>query len=71
MKLKYNKEDDVLVVEFSKAKIDDAFEANNMLVHVDKQKEPVLVEIFKASDFLSRATKALAGQRRRDVLAAG
>jgi len=59
MRLKYNKEDDVLVVQFSNNKIDDAFEASNMLVHVSADKEPVLIEIFKASDFLSRASKTL------------
>lgn len=59
MKFKYNIKDDVLVIEMSQAKIDDAFEANTMLVHVDKDKEPVLVEIFEASNFLKQAIKTL------------
>lgn len=59
MKLKYNKTDDVLVVEYSKGKIDDAYETENMLIQVNADKEPVLVEIFKASQFLNQAVKTL------------
>ena len=59
MKLKYNKEDDVLIVEYSKDRIDDAFESNNMLVHVNSAQEPVLIEIFKASEFLRATSKVL------------
>ena len=67
MKLKYNKEDDVLIVEYSKDKIDDVYESNNMLVHVNEEKEPVLLEIFKASEFLSEASKSLPSNIKRSL----
>jgi len=67
MKLKYNKEDDVLIVEYSKDKIDDVYESNNMLVHVNEGKEPVLLEIFKASEFLSEASKSLPNDIKRNL----
>lgn len=59
MKLKYNKADDILVIQLSSKKIEDAFEADNMLVHVSSDKEPVLIEIIKASQFFNQEAKAL------------
>ena len=67
MKLKYNKEDDVLIIEYSKDKIDDVYESNNMLVHVNSDKEPVLIEMFKASQFLSEASRSLPSDIRRNL----
>ena len=67
MKLKYNKQDDILVIEYSKDKIDDVYESNNMLVSVNSDKEPVLIEIFKASDFLSEASKSLPRDIKKSV----
>lgn len=68
MKLKFNKEDNVLVVEYSKDKIDDVYESNNMLIHVNHDKEPVLIEIFNASHFLSQASRTLPTEIKRSLL---
>lgn len=59
MKLKYNQEDDTLLIELSDKKIDDTYEADNMLVHVSDDKEPVLIEIIKASQFFSQESRVL------------
>ena len=59
MKVHYNKEDDVLMIELAKKKIDDAYEKANMIVHVAVDKEPVLLEIFKATEFLKDINKTL------------
>lgn len=59
MKLKYNQIDDVLVIELSDKKIDDVFESNNMLVHISDDKEPVLIEILKASQFFNQESQVL------------
>ncbi|MEK7166005.1 MAG: DUF2283 domain-containing protein [Patescibacteria group bacterium] len=67
MKLKYNKTDDVLTIEFSQDKIDDAFEGKDMLIQTNSEKEPVLVEIFKATHFLSRAAKTLPKEVQRQM----
>lgn len=67
MKLNYNRQDDILVIKYSKDKIDDAYESNNMLVHVNADKEPVLIEIFKASEFLSQASKTLPTDVKKSV----
>lgn len=59
MKVQYNKEDDVLMLFLVDKKIDDAYEVNNMIVHVTSDREPVLLEIFQASSFLEKEAKAL------------
>lgn len=49
MKAHYDKESDILMIELARKKIDDAYETKNMIVHVTKDREPVLLEIFQAS----------------------
>lgn len=59
MKVQYNKEDDILMIELVRKKVDDAYETENMIVHVAEDREPVLLEIFKASKFLKDLGKAV------------
>ena len=59
MKVNYNKSDDILLIELSHKKIDDAFETENMIVHIAEDKEPVLLEIFKGSHFLEKAAREM------------
>jgi len=56
---KYYREDDILVVEFSKKPVDDSYEADNTILEVDKKNKPVSLEILHASKFLNLATKNL------------
>ena len=58
MKIKYNREDDVLLIEISNEKIDYAEEAGNMIIHFSKDGRPVLIEILDASEFLTEIMKA-------------
>ena len=41
MKLKYYKEDDILVISFSKKPVDDSYEVGSAILEVDKKGEPV------------------------------
>lgn len=59
MKLKYYKEDDILVMRFSNKPVDDSFEIDSAILEVDKNKEPVSLEILHASDFFNIASKEL------------
>ncbi len=59
MKVKYYKEDDILVVSFSKKPVDDSFEVDNAILEVDKDSAPVSLEILKASKFLDLTSKKL------------
>ena len=59
MKIKYFKDDDILVVRFSEKPVDDSFDVDNAILEVDKNKKPVALEILHASDFLDITSKQL------------
>lgn len=58
MRISYDRERDILLLETSKKEIDYAEEVGSIIVHFSKDKKPVLLEILDASDFISAATKA-------------
>ncbi len=58
MKISYDREEDILMVETAPGKIDYAEEMGPIIVHFNKDDKPVLLEILNASDFLSMATKS-------------
>lgn len=58
MKIKYNKEDDVLIVETAPGNIDHAEEMGPLIVHFTEDDKPVVLEILDASDFLAKAAKS-------------
>ncbi len=57
MKFKYDREEDILIVETDVGYIDHAEEMGPFIVHFTKEGKPVVLEILDASDFLSLATK--------------
>ena len=59
MKVRYDKKENILMIELVNKKIDDAYETENMIVHVDKNKRPVLLEIFDAHQFFKEESKTL------------
>lgn len=54
MNFRYDKEDDVLMIWFSKEKIDFAEQSGDVIMHFSKKKRPVLMEILDASAFLKQ-----------------
>lgn len=59
MKVKYYKEDDILVIKLSERPIDYAEESDWIIMHYDEKKNPVRIEILDASRFLKEESKAL------------
>lgn len=53
MKIKYDEEVDIVIIELSEEDVDYAKEAENMIIHFSKEGRPVLVEILDASEFIS------------------
>lgn len=51
-KVKYSKDVDALLVEFSDKKIDHAEDKGQFIIHYSPEGEPVLLEIFDAKEFL-------------------
>ena len=59
MNFKYNKEDDILMVELNDKPIDYAEQSGNLIVHFSHERESVLLEVLQASKFLKQASKSL------------
>ncbi len=68
MKVQYNKDQDILMIQLIKRKIDDAYETENMIVHVAKDREPVLLEIFNGQEFLKSAARNLPKNVKQEIM---
>ena len=58
-KISYSEDVDILMIQLSNKKVDDAYETDRMIVHVDKDNEPVLLEIFHGKQYLKELGKSL------------
>lgn len=59
MKISYNREADILLVEMdSQTSIDHAEQNGPVIVHLSPEDRPVLLEILNASEFLSTLVRA-------------
>ena len=58
MRVRYNRKEDILILELSKASIDHSEEAGPIIAHFSTDDKLVLLEILEASDFLAEFTKA-------------
>ena len=59
MKVSYSKEEDILMVEVARGKLDHAEEMGSLIVHFDKRGHPLLLEILDASHFLQTAARRI------------
>jgi len=66
---RYDKEDDVLMIFLGKGKIDDAQQTGNMIAHLSKRGELLLLEILNASKFLKETTAVFPPEIRRQLFA--
>lgn len=58
--ISYSDDVDILMIQLSHKKIDDSYELENgTIVSVDKDGEPVLLEIFKGKQYLKQLGKSL------------
>ena len=69
MKLKYYKEDDLLIINFSDKPVDDSFMMENSILEVSKDKEPVNLEILHASKFFDAESKAIPKEIKEEFFA--
>jgi uncharacterized protein YuzE len=58
MKISYDREDDIMLLEVSAEQIDFAEEMGPIIVHFNKGRKPVLLEILDASEFIAAAAKS-------------
>lgn len=60
MKVHYDKNEDILMLVLSNKKVDDSYETEEgNIVSVSKDREPVMIDIFKASKFLKDLGNAI------------
>lgn len=59
MKFKYNKQDDILMIELNDKNIDYAEQTGDLIFHFSPKREAVLIEILNASHFLKQAVTKL------------
>ena len=62
-KIKYDKETDILMIEFSDKPIDYAEEEEQIIVHFTKNEEPVLLEILDAKEFIMNTLTSLVNDK--------
>jgi len=67
MKLKYSKEDDVLMIELNKKPIDYAEQSGDLIVHFSPKREAVLLEILDASQFFKKAASIFPVKVKREI----
>lgn len=68
MQIKYNKEDDVLMIQLNNNKVDYAEQSGDLIVHFSPKREAVLLEILDASKFLKDTAKKLPKKIREEIL---
>lgn len=62
-KIRYSKDVDALLVEFSDKQIDYTEEEGQMIIHFSKDGEPVLLEILDAKDFILNALSSVVKEK--------
>ena len=70
MKVKYNKQDDVLMLEFNDKQIDFAEQSGKVIAHFSPKRELVLLEILDASKFLKETSQVFPPKIRQQVFSA-
>jgi uncharacterized protein YuzE len=68
MRISYNRDRDIMLLEISPETVDIAEEMGPVIVHFSKEGKPVLLEILDASDFLATAAKATMTARTTDPI---
>lgn len=58
-RISYSEDVDILMIQLSDKKIDDSYETENSVVSVDKDGEPVLLEIFNGKKYLKELNRSL------------
>lgn len=59
MRIKSSKDVDILLIELSDKPIDHAEEAGQIIIHLTKEDQPVLIEILDAREFILNSLSSL------------
>ncbi|MCH8319136.1 MAG: DUF2283 domain-containing protein [Bacteroidetes bacterium] len=68
MNIKYNKQDDVLMIELNNKTIDYAEQSGNLIVHFSPERQAVLLEFLDATEFFKKTSAAFPHKIRQQVM---
>ena len=66
--ISYSPDVDILMIQLSNKKVDDSYETENSVVSVDKNGEPVLLEIFNGKKYLKELGKTLPKDIQKELI---
>lgn len=69
MKMRYDKEDDVMMIWLSKAKVDYAEQSKNVIMHFSKDNKPVLMEVLSATEFYRKSSNEFPKEMKKQIFA--
>ena len=69
MKIRYDKENNILAIWFSDKPVDYAEQSKSMIMHFSKDNKPVLMEVLNAVEFLKLTSTKLPPEVRKQVFA--
>lgn len=58
-RISYSPDVDILMIQLSNKKVDDSYDTDDMIVQVDKDGEPVIIEMFNGKKHLEELGKNL------------
>lgn len=67
VKISYSEDVDILMIQLSNKKIDDSYDVGDMIVQVDENGEPVLLEIFDGKKHLKELGKTMSRDIQKQV----
>ena len=68
MKVKYSKDVDILMLELSHEPIEFAQRKGSIIVHFNKKRQPVALEIMEAKDLLKQTYNILPHEVEQDII---
>lgn len=66
-RISYSEDVDILMIQLSDKKIDDSYETESSVVSIDKDGEPVLLEIFNGKQYLKELSKSLSKDVKQEL----
>jgi uncharacterized protein YuzE len=68
MKISYDRDVDILMIQVGDEKIEYAEEMDGIIVHFTKEDRPILIEILDASDFITSLNKVAISSKKLEMI---
>ena len=66
-RISYSEDVDILMIQLSNKKVDDSYDTDDMIVQVDENGKPVIIEIFNGKKYLKELGKTLPKDIQREL----